>query len=1108
MRRDGKDDSDAAVSDTLAPATSATVLESQIDTARRGDLVGPTATLAPADPGRYAISDEIGRGGLGRIMRARDHHLGRHVAIKELLHAHEDLVSRFAREALVTARLMHPSIVPVYDAGTWPSGLPFYAMKMVAGRSLDQVFTDATTLPARLALLGNVIAVADAMAYAHSEGIIHRDLKPANVLVGSFGETVVIDWGLAKDLRAPDRELAPVAVHGTETVVGAVMGTPSYMPPEQAMGEPVDARADVYALGALLYHLFAGVPPYVGPTADSVLELVLREAPRPLPSLAADLPPELATIIAKAMARDPAARYPTATELAADLRRFQTGGLVSAHLYTAGALLRRWIARHRAVVAVSAVALAVLFVGGGYAIHRILDERAAAIAGETKARERADDMTLAQASAELERDPSGAIRALALLSPAAPAASWATAREIAADAQTRGLAQRELVLGEYVDVAGFLPSGDAIVYDQAAIYRWSLKTGRVARIAATPHDALSIALSPDGALLAVRLELPRQPEREGVQLVETATGVLRPVLPMPHLAQTAFTPDSRRLVVLGSTLAIVELADGTRRDVAIDASAINMHARLAIAPDGATAVFSTWRDVARCDLAAASCALIPEAGSDMPGEGHGMTLAVSPSGTHIVWAGYRDLSSVELRGGPITRVSLLLDGLGHLAYTPDARYMAGTSTGPDGILYIWKLARARREDLVVNAQLTDLAMGADRAVAGTSKGVMVALFDDLEVRWLHGQRDAIRSVAIRGTQIVSASADGTVRLWDLAPAPPPCGMLSDHALAVSSDHAIAIAADGPAYRVCDVAANLSHEVTPSTPLTWVDAAIAPDGRRAVIASEQGLVVLEIATGKVTRLSPDPFAHVVWGAGGISATSLSAIVTSDGTSVRSIMSSDDPRLFSLAPDARHVVETGYRISGARTDARLLDLATGAATSLAGFEAFAFSPTGDRLAVATIDGRMRVISIATGAIATLDDAGGVVSQLAWASDGHALSAVAGSALRLWDVDSGHARVALRARGKGSVVAASYAPDGSRIAALTGDNAVYLVDVSTLTTRLLGKLALPPHGIRFWPDGKAIVAETDGGLATWRDELPRDPAALHDWLVGAGLSSARPD
>src|SRR5262249_5872784 len=161
------------------------------------------ATLPPADRSRYEIHGEVAQGGIGRILRARDRHLGRWVALKVPKDPADR--ARFAREALVTARLQHPAIVPLYEAGLADDGTPFYAMKLVEGRTLKDLLDERRRPKERLALLPNVLAAAEAVAYAHGQGVIHRDLKPANLLVGELGETVVIDWGLGKDLAARGR---------------------------------------------------------------------------------------------------------------------------------------------------------------------------------------------------------------------------------------------------------------------------------------------------------------------------------------------------------------------------------------------------------------------------------------------------------------------------------------------------------------------------------------------------------------------------------------------------------------------------------------------------------------------------------------------------------------------------------------------------------------------------------------------------------------------------------------------------------------------------------------------------------------------------------------
>ena len=359
-------------------------------TLAEGDRVAPT--VATGGPGadvqslpfvpreNYAVEGEFARGGMGRILSARDRRLGRAVALKELQAGAAPEAARFVREALVTARLQHPAIVPIYEAGRWPDGAPFYAMKMVSGRSLDALIRAAGGLPERLALLPHLLAVAEAVAYAHSEHVIHRDLKPANVLVGAFGETVLVDWGLAKDLGQPSAAAgtegsapARTAASADATVVGSVLGTPAYMPPEQARGLPVDERADVYALGAMLYYLLVGVPPHSGTTVQDVLAAAATRRPEAIEAREPGAPGELVAIVTKAMDPDPAGRYPTASYLAADLRRFQTGQLVSAHHYSPGELLRRWIRHHRAAVTVAAVsglALAVAIAVGFVAVQR------------------------------------------------------------------------------------------------------------------------------------------------------------------------------------------------------------------------------------------------------------------------------------------------------------------------------------------------------------------------------------------------------------------------------------------------------------------------------------------------------------------------------------------------------------------------------------------------------------------------------------------------------------------------------------------------------------------------------------------------------------------
>ena len=471
------------------------------------------------DEGDYRVEAEIARGGMGRILRARDQRHRRVVALKEILSVSAASRARFEREALITARLQHPGIVPVYELASWRSGEPFYAMKMVEGQSLSAAIEAAGTPRERLALLPKVIAAVDAIAYAHQQRVIHRDLKPSNILVGGFGETVVIDWGLAKDLDAvevPENE--PGRSSDSElTVAGSVMGTPVYMPIEQARGDELDERADVYALGAILYHLVAGVPPYRARSADGVLELVRQKPPVPLAELDVDVPDDLVTIIDKAMARDREDRYRSGVELAAELERFSAGQLVGAHRYTIWSLARRWVARHRAAVITAGLALVALAVTSTVMIREIIAERNAAQTARADAekqrrlaedqRQRAEglvDFMLADLRGKLA--PQGQ---LALLSSVAE-----RAREYAAGAPLRSAeeVERQRQIAELVgDVrlsSGELEAAETAYREQLALAnRLAGVDSKAATAVAEAHRNIARALSDRGERAAALAEL-------------------------------------------------------------------------------------------------------------------------------------------------------------------------------------------------------------------------------------------------------------------------------------------------------------------------------------------------------------------------------------------------------------------------------------------------------------------------------------------------------------------------------------------------------------------------------------------------------------------------
>jgi serine/threonine protein kinase/formylglycine-generating enzyme required for sulfatase activity len=473
---------------------------------RFGSEVDPGVALEPAAPGdltseilqrlssrpggfgRYRLQEEIAKGGQGVVLRVWDEDLHRHLAMKVLLGKSEVVpgdqtppvdsrsLGRFLEEAQVTGQLDHPGIVPIHELGLDAGGRVYFTMKLVKGRTLKEIFElvargrEGWTRTRALSVL---LKVCEAMAYAHHKGVVHRDLKPANVMVGRFGEVFVMDWGLARVLGRADPIDLRIVPHGDSEVLrtlraegdsdsplvtmdGHVVGTPAYMSPEQAHGRmnEVGPPSDVYAAGAMLYHLLAGHPPYVklGLTIPShvIWYRVQEGPPEPLATQAPDAPPELVAICEKAMARGWHARYRDMGELAADLTAYLEQRVV--HAYEGGPLaeMKKWIQRNRPLAAALGMAAGLLVTGllalalkarsdrnaalakerEGLALTKEAEARAAALRERTNvlqlsALRRLDDLE-AEAAALWSLDPSAYD-------------SWlARARELVAGLETRG----------------------------------------------------------------------------------------------------------------------------------------------------------------------------------------------------------------------------------------------------------------------------------------------------------------------------------------------------------------------------------------------------------------------------------------------------------------------------------------------------------------------------------------------------------------------------------------------------------------------------------------------------------------------------------------------
>ena len=445
----GEGEPEAAQDPPRAESTSAgDMLETRAPTAQETaaaeEFVPPTADRAP----RYRALRSHARGGLGEVFVALDEELQREVALKEILpcHAHDaESRARFLLEAEVTGRLEHPGVVPVYGLGQSGDGRPFYAMRFIKGVSLlhaiEHFHADRALKadPGKRALelrqlLGRFQAVCNTIAYAHSKGILHRDLKPDNIMLGPYGETLVVDWGLAKALDPPASvraEEAPAA-HGSVrlrlaladpdlalTQAGDVLGTVPYMSPEQAWGRPEDLcpASDTYSLGATLYHLLTGRPPFTDRNLQTVLEQVRRGEFPPPSRVAPAVPAALEAICLKAMARTPRDRYATAEALADDVEHWLADEPVSAWKEPLRPRLARWRRRHPAWVTGAAALAATALVALGVGSLLLSREQGRTLKEQKEKLAEQDRRALAQVTALLDASPQAVPNILDSLKP-------------------------------------------------------------------------------------------------------------------------------------------------------------------------------------------------------------------------------------------------------------------------------------------------------------------------------------------------------------------------------------------------------------------------------------------------------------------------------------------------------------------------------------------------------------------------------------------------------------------------------------------------------------------------------------------------------------------
>jgi WD40 repeat protein len=812
----------------------------------------PTFAANPLrDPERYQILGEHGRGGLGRVSRAHDRELGRDVAIKELIARSSSSEDRFLREAMITARLEHPGIVPMYEAGRWPDGTPYYAMKLVAGRPLRDLIVERTTVDQRIGLLHHVIAVADAMAYAHGRNIIHRDLKPANVIIGDFGETIVIDWGLAKDLSAA--EDAPVdgnrskAPHDSDlTTAGAVLGTPAYMAPEQERGERVDQRADVFAIGAMLWELCSlqKVPP-----------TNLRQRHRMLRRAAIDQ--DLAVIIDKALDPDPGRRYPDAGALASDLKAFKSGARISGRTYSLPAMLTHWTRRHRALTLSAAAAAVIVSAGLVLYVRHVALERAAREIAEA----RFTESELEQGRAALLHGEPEAQAHLTEAYKREPAS--ATAFMLARSMQPR-LAEQARLTSTHGRMwwAAFSPDSTQIATtDDRAAQIWDGRTYKL--LFTLPHgcEVYHAVYGTDGTRLVTAA-------RTMVRIWDAGSGELlhdlqrRSARSSADFYRAAVSPDGRFVAAIevgGSTTHVWNAESGelvaelSNRGAGFPGLAFSPDGWLAITGGDEARVFDvrTWKHVLTIRGSIRSLAF----------DTRSRLVTGSATGEVALWG----IPS----GARVRQLRQFGEAADVVAFSPDRKLVAAGSR--DGAVQVWQASSGvlqsqlnprRSKILSVEFDPTStwlLAANADgtAVVSEVVLGIPVAILD--------GPQGAVRVAQFDArSRVIGASLDGTARVWDATPpyrrwSSAPAGDVCNIGMGTDQDRRfIAVGCRDRPTRVWDtVRDQLLAELPSASPIdvpgfTSARPVVTSGGDLAAIARGAAVELYELPGGRLLR----------------------------------------------------------------------------------------------------------------------------------------------------------------------------------------------------------------------------------------------------------------